>query len=123
MKKLSKTLTSAGAVSAVLALMPAVAMARDDYSYDYSTTSTATSSAAAGGFAVVAIIFMVLYIAFIVFCLVFWIMMLIDAAKRTNWKNESDKTLWIVVVALLGALGGAIYYFAVKRPLDKAAKK
>lgn len=113
-------------MGAVLTLMPAVAMARDyttDYSSDYSTTSTATSSAAAGGFAVMFIIFIILYIAFIVFCLVFWIMMLIDAAKRTNWKSESDKTLWIVVVALLGALGGAIYYFAVKRPLDKAAKK
>lgn len=121
MIKLTKTLTRAGALGAAMALAPLSAMAAD-YSYDYSTAST-SSSAAAGGIGVVAIIlFVILYIALIAFSLTIWIWMLIDAAKRTNWKQESDKTLWIILIVLLGALGAIIYYFAVKRPLDKDNK-
>lgn len=112
---LTKLTAAAGAFGA---LAPMAAHAAD-YSSDYS--STGTSTAAAGGVAAVAIIFLLLYFAIIIFAIVIWIVMLIDAIKRTNWKSESDKTLWIVLIIILGAIGAIIYYFAVKRPLDKAA--
>jgi len=43
---------------------------------------------------------------------VFWILMVIDAAKR-GFKNSNEKVVWIIVIVLLGALGALIYYFAV----------
>jgi len=57
--------------------------------------------------------------------LVFWIMMIVDVAKRdeTQFPNSTgnSKTIWLVVVILLGWIGGLVYYFAVKRkaPLPK----
>jgi len=49
---------------------------------------------------------------------VFWILMVIDAAKR-GFKNSNEKVVWIIVIVLLGALGALIYYFAVKRNSKK----
>lgn len=49
---------------------------------------------------------------------VLWIMMLIDVSKREFPKPE-DRTLWVLVVALAGFVGAAIYYFSIKRPADK----
>lgn len=123
MKKSIKTLTQAGALGGVMALAPVAALAAEYNSYDYPTTTTTSSAAAGGATAAVVIIFVLLYIAFIAFCLGIWIWMLVDVIKRDNWKQESDKTLWILIVALLGAIGAVIYYFAVKRPLDKGKKK
>ena len=58
---------------------------------------------------------------------IFWVVMLVDCLKRTNWKQESDKNLWLVVLIvgfLLGLSGIAaiVYYFAVKRALDGGKK-
>lgn len=44
----------------------------------------------------------------------FWIWMLIDAIQR-EYKNENDRILWIVVIALTGFIGAVIYYFVVKK--------
>lgn len=49
--------------------------------------------------------------------LVFWVWMLVDCAKRTM--KESDKVVWIIVLALTSYLGAIIYYFAVKRASKK----
>ena len=58
------------------------------------------------------IIFLILLaIALAVFLYVFWIIMIIDCAKR-NFKGDSEKVVWILVIVLLGFLGAAIYYFA-----------
>lgn len=119
MKKLTKYAVPAGIAAS---LAPLAAMAQD-YDYSYSTTSTADSAAAGGilaGLAVFYIIFLI--IALVLF--VFWIIMLIDAFKRTNWKQESDKNTWLIVLIVgfvlgLGGLAAIIYYFAVKRALDK----
>jgi len=43
--------------------------------------------------------------------LVFWIMMLIDAAK---YKTD-NQVVWILVICLTGVIGALIYYFVVKR--------
>lgn len=62
-----------------------------------------------GGFA-----FLILFIiAAAIFLFVFWIRMIIDCAKR-NFKGDNEKVLWILVIVLLGFLGAAVYYFAVK---------
>ena len=108
-----------GAVSGAMAsLLPVVAHA----AYDSELTTDPAPVAAATG--VAALVIFIVYGIFVIagFALfVFWIIMLIDVFKRTNWKQESDKTLWIVLIIVLGWIGAAAYYFAVKRELD--AKK
>lgn len=42
---------------------------------------------------------------------VFWLLMLIDCVKR----DFEQKTLWIVLIVLLGWIGATAYYFAIKR--------
>lgn len=51
----------------------------------------------------------------------FWIWMIIDCAKR-NFKKDTDKVVWILVIVFLSFLGGAIYYFAVKLGEKKTGK-
>lgn len=100
--------------------MPTLARAAD-YSSDYSSTTTTTDGAAAAGIIGVSLIFMLLWFAFVIFSLVYWIIMLVDVIKRTNWENESDKTLWLLVVILLGILGALVYRFVVVSKLGKAS--
>ena len=51
-------------------------------------------------------------------CLVFWILMIVDVAKR-KFPNENDKIMWVLIVALTGIIGAIIYYFMVKRKAKK----
>jgi hypothetical protein len=51
--------------------------------------------------------------------LVFWIWMLVDAAKNPGL-DQSERVVWIIVVALLHVLG-AIIYFIFGRPKRKLA--
>ena len=57
---------------------------------------------------------MLLMVAAVIFGIVFWIMMIIDCAKRT-FKNETEKIAWLLIIVFLHALGALIYYIAVKR--------
>ena len=77
---------------------------------------------AIGGFAAGIVFFVLMVIVLAILAFVFWIMMLIDCAKR-NFKNDNEKVVWIIVIALLGAIGAAIYYFAVKLPDKNKVKK
>lgn len=43
----------------------------------------------------------------------FWIWMIVDCAKR-NFKNETDKIVWILVIVLAQLIGAIIYFFVVK---------
>ena len=52
----------------------------------------------------------------------FWVWMIIDCAKR-NFRKDTDKAVWILVIALLSVLGAAIYYFAVKINDKKGIRK
>jgi hypothetical protein len=112
-----KNLTAASV--AALSLAPIAANAQT-YSTTY-TTSTADTAAGAG-LAIGSMIFLGILSIVGLVLFIFWILMLVDVFKRTNWKQPNDKTIWIVVVILLGYLGAIIYYFAVKRSLDKASK-
>ena len=58
-------------------------------------------------------IFLVL-IGVAIFLFVFWILMIVDAAKR-DFKKDSERVVWILILIFLGGLGAIIYYFAVKR--------
>jgi uncharacterized membrane protein len=59
------------------------------------------------------------YFALIFGSLAVWVWSLVDAIKRTNYTVENDRITWIIVIALTGSIGSIIYYFAVKRKLDK----
>ena len=74
-----------------------------------------------GGFIAGMILLILIVIAIVEFLFVFWILMLIDCAKR-NFKNDNEKVVWILVIALLGFIGAAIYYFVVKVSDKKALK-
>ena len=53
--------------------------------------------------------------------LIFWILMLVDVAKR-NFDNPNDKPVWILIVALTGVIGAFIYYFVIRKPAKKLGK-
>ncbi|MBI2542119.1 PLDc N-terminal domain-containing protein [Candidatus Woesearchaeota archaeon] len=52
----------------------------------------------------------------------FWIWMIIDCAKR-NFKKDTDKVVWMLVIVFLNILGAAIYYFVVKAGDKKEMKE
>ncbi|MSR89586.1 PLDc_N domain-containing protein [Patescibacteria group bacterium] len=116
---MNKILKYSAVSGALASLLPVVAHAATD-SYETTADSAPIEAATGGALAVFFVVWAFFAIAGLVL-FVFWIIMLIDVFKRTNWKQESDKTLWIVLVILLGWIGAAVYYFAVKRELD--AKK
>lgn len=66
------------------------------------------------GIAVGFILLMLLIVAVFVLAFIFWIFMLVDCAKR-NFKKDSDKIIWILIVVLLGIIGAIVYYFVIKR--------
>jgi len=78
----------------------------------------AAVGAALAGVGIVFLLVMMVFLTIMVLAIllfVFWILMIVDAAKR-KFKSDGEKTAWILVVVLAGALGAIIYYFVVKRP-------
>jgi len=75
----------------------------------------AIAGIAAGGFILFFIVFWMAFVVLGILATIFWVFMIVDAAKR-KFKNESDKTLWILVVVLAGIIGAIVYYFVIKRP-------
>ena len=62
-------------------------------------------------------LFFLIWLGFIVIGIlgtIFWIFMIVDAAKR-NYKNENDKIMWILIVVLANIVGAIVYYFVVKK--------
>lgn len=55
-----------------------------------------------------------------VLAFVFWLLMLIDCATKPKKKIDKygGKFVWILIIALLGLIGAAVYYFVVKRKTD-----
>lgn len=58
--------------------------------------------------------FMLLMFAAMLAVTVFWVLMIIDCAKRKQL-TDSERVAWILVLVFLGFLGAGVYYFAVKR--------
>ncbi|MBD3259182.1 hypothetical protein GF371_00965 [Candidatus Woesearchaeota archaeon] len=61
------------------------------------------------------------FFAIMILLFIFWLLMLIDCAKR-GFKNETDKVVWILVIVLVGFIGAIIYYFVVRRPAKKKGR-
>ncbi len=59
------------------------------------------------------ILLFLLCFALVIFLTVFWVLMIIDCAKRKM--SDSERVVWILVLVFLGFIGATIYYFAVKR--------
>lgn len=70
--------------------------------------------------------FMWLFMAFIfglfIFLFVFWILMLVDCARR-KFKKSDEQIVWILVIALVGFIGALIYYFVIKRKDNKKTEE
>ncbi len=71
-------------------------------------------------FILIIIVFQLVIWGLVIAGLVFWIFMLVDVVQRENWEHENDKTTWILVVVLAGAIGALIYYFTVRKKLGPA---
>jgi len=71
---------------------------------------------------IVAVLLVLALIALAVWLFVFWILMIVDAAKRKNI-TDAEKVVWILVLIFLHILGAIIYYFAVKREKEKNQNK
>jgi hypothetical protein len=71
------------------------------------------------GIGAIIVVLLFFLIPAVIFCLViasiiFWVFMLVDVVNR-KFKQESDKTLWLLVVILTGLIGAIIYYFQIKK--------
>lgn len=58
----------------------------------------------------------------VIFSVVFWLLMIIDCAKR-EFKNPNDKVIWILIVIFLQLLGAVIYWAVIKKSADTSAAK
>jgi hypothetical protein len=65
------------------------------------------------GIAVTAIV--LIAVLFSLIASIFWVMMLIDCAKR----DFKDKTVWVIIIIFTHFLGAALYYYTVKKVEDK----
>lgn len=45
--------------------------------------------------------------------LIFWIWMIVDAAKR-NFRNMVEKVIWIIIIVLGGWIGALIYFIVIR---------
>jgi len=73
------------------------------------------SELTAGGAAFMFFIFALVFI-FAIAVFVFWLIALIHLVQHEDVK---DRTLWLVLLLLVGGLVGPIYYFAVQKPYQK----
>jgi len=49
-----------------------------------------------------------------IFATVFWILMIVDAAKR-KFETDGEKIAWILILVFIGIIGAIVYYFVVKK--------
>ena len=65
------------------------------------------------GFGIIWALFGLIIVGISIFAFVFWILMIIDCAKR-KFKEDAEKIVWILVIIFAGIIGALIYYFVVK---------
>lgn len=75
----------------------------------------AVAGTAIAGFVIFIILLWFAIIVGIILLIIFWIFMIIDAAQR-EFKNDTDKVVWILVIVLASWIGAIIYYFVIKKP-------
>lgn len=89
--------------------------------------STTAASAGFLGLVGVWLVFALVVFVISIALFIFWIVMLIDVFKRTNWQDEGQKNLWMILMigsifVGLSGLVAVIYYFVIKKALDKGSK-
>ena len=124
MKISSKYASGAGVIAS---LAPLAAKAQNDFDSGFTTTTTAADSTASAGLAISFLIIWGIFSIIGIALFIFWIFMLVDVFKRTNWQDDGQKNLWMIVLIVslfigLSGIASIIYYFVVKKPLDKAGK-
>lgn len=75
-----------------------------DYTYTPDAAAAASGVAAAG----IGIFMILFWVLFVGVGAVIWIWALIDVIRR-QFTNQNDKTLWLIIVILLGWIGGIVY--------------
>ena len=70
------------------------------------------------------VFFVIGIICLIIGLFIFWVVMIVDAHTRKNWTTPEQRTIWLIVLwaSLFFQFFWAvalIYYFAIKKPLDK----
>lgn len=111
MNKFSKY--SIAASAAIATMLPTITHAMGMYDDGASSTG-----GAAAGLAIFFIILMLIFWIGILLLWIFWLIMIIDIVRR-DWKRDGDKAAYLILVIFLNILGAIIYYFAIKRHLDK----
>jgi len=112
--KFCLVITSAASMS----LLPMAANARGMYE----DGGAASAGGALAGFAIFLFLLMMIFWLAILALWIFWLVMVIDIAKR-DWKNDGDRAAYLVLVIFLNIIGALIYYFVVKRQLDSKSSK
>lgn len=122
MNKTMSLISKAGLALSTIGLMAGKVLAATyDYEYDFGTMDTGAADAAVAGFSGIMIVVWCCVAIIGIAFLALWVWMLIDVIKRTE-AELPDKTMWIIIIILLGSLGALVYYFVKKRPLDKGKK-
>jgi NADH:ubiquinone oxidoreductase subunit 6 (subunit J) len=57
----------------------------------------------------------IIFFAAIIWSVVFWILMLVDCAKR-KFKEPNTQIVWVLIIIFTGLIGALIYYFIIKKP-------
>lgn len=80
-----------------------------------------TAGAAVGlGIGLFMLFFWVIIMGTAIAGLVLWLISLIHVLQHNDVK---DRTMWILIILLVGTIGGVIYFFAVRRPYDKGGMR
>ena len=85
-----------------------------------SSGDDAAATAAGLGISLFMLFFWLVFVAAAIAGLVLWIISLIHVIQHDDVK---DRTMWILLIVLLGTIGGVIYFFAVKKAYDKGGAR
>jgi len=65
---------------------------------------------------------MLIAVIILILLLAFWIWMIVDCAKR-NFKNNTEKIIWIVIIGIIGWMGALVYYIVIRTSNKKGIWK
>lgn len=68
------------------------------------------------------IVFVILIVAVAILAFAFWVWMIVDVAKR-DFRNDTEKIVWILVVVLAQLVGALIYYLVIRIGNPKGISK
>jgi predicted membrane protein len=87
-----------------------------------------TSSGSMFFVVLVALVLGLLLVGLMIFLFVLWVMMLIDALTRTDWRSDDERMVWTIVLILslfvqLWGITAVVYYYVIKQPRKLIDKK